>query len=90
MGVEEEDSRTLEEIERAREAQDAKSRATVLEMVFLGFARFLPSLNPLQVGDIPDVDFAPPEHILFVCKLHPATQEEVIHVLIAAWWCCFG
>lgn len=38
--------------------EEAKSRATVLEMV----------------GDLPDADAKPPDDVLFVCKLNPVTR----------------
>eukprot|EP00951_Prasinocladus_malaysianus_P046987 scaffold648381_cov51-Prasinocladus_malaysianus.AAC.1 len=47
-----EDQRTAEEIERSMRAEEAKSRAVVLEMI----------------GDLPDADVKPPSNMLFVCK----------------------
>lgn len=38
--------------------EETKSRAVVLEMV----------------GDLPDADAAPPDNVLFVCKLNPVTK----------------
>lgn len=40
--------------------REARSRAVILEMV----------------GDLPSADAAPPEQVLFVCKLNPVTSEE--------------
>ena len=54
----EEDDMTLAEAERATRASEAKSRATVLEMI----------------GDIPDADMKPAENVIFVAKLNPLTQ----------------
>lgn len=47
--------------------EEARSRAVVLEMV----------------GDLPSADIAPPENVLFVCKLHPITNEEALHVIFS-------
>jgi peptidyl-prolyl cis-trans isomerase-like 4 len=48
-----------EEVVKERLAdEEAKSRAVVLEMV----------------GDLPDADAAPPDSVLFVCKLNPVTR----------------
>jgi len=50
--------KSAEQLEEELAAQAAKSRAEVLEML----------------GDLPDADVAPPENVLFVCKLNPVTQ----------------
>ena len=47
--------------------KDAKQRALVLEMI----------------GDIPDADIAPPENVLFVCKLNPVTREEDLEIIFS-------
>ena len=57
----EEDDMTLAEAERATRASEAKSRATVLEMI----------------GDIPDADMKPAENVIFVAKLNPLTQVMI-------------
>jgi len=56
-----------EEVERVRAAAAAKSRAVVLEMI----------------GDLPDVDVAPPDNCLFVCKLNPATVDEDLELIFS-------
>jgi len=57
----------MEEIEEIIQDKEAKSRATILEMV----------------GDLPDADIAPPENVLFVCKLNPVTSDEDLMVIFS-------
>jgi len=45
--------------------QEAKAQATILEIV----------------GDIPHADIAPPENVLFVCKLNPVTTDEDLEII---------
>uniref|UniRef100_A0A090X9X7 Peptidyl-prolyl cis-trans isomerase n=1 Tax=Ixodes ricinus TaxID=34613 RepID=A0A090X9X7_IXORI len=59
--------RTIEEIEEEIRNKEAKARATVLEMI----------------GDLPDVDAAPPENVLFVCKLNPVTTDEDLEIIFS-------
>lgn len=59
--------RTMEEIEEEIRNKEAKARATVLEMI----------------GDLPDVDAAPPENVLFVCKLNPVTTDEDLEIIFS-------
>lgn len=59
--------KTLEEVEEMVQKREAQARATILEIV----------------GDIPDAEIAPPENILFVCKLNPITTEEELEILFA-------
>lgn len=47
--------------------REAKARATILEMV----------------GDIPDADIAPPENVLFVCKLNPVTTDDDLEIIFS-------
>lgn len=47
--------------------KEAKARATILEIV----------------GDIPDADIAPPENVLFVCKLNPVTNDEDLEIIFS-------
>merc|ERR1712142_1025591 len=47
--------------------KEAKARATILEMV----------------GDIPDADIAPPENVLFVCKLNPVTCDDDLEIIFS-------
>uniref|UniRef100_A0A0L8I1D2 peptidylprolyl isomerase n=1 Tax=Octopus bimaculoides TaxID=37653 RepID=A0A0L8I1D2_OCTBM len=58
---------TEEEMKELMEQKEAKSNAQILEMV----------------GDIPDVDVAPPENVLFVCKLNPVTTEEDLEIIFS-------
>ena len=37
----------------------------------------------IQVGDLPDEDVAPPENVLFVCKLNPVTTDEDLEVIFS-------
>lgn len=53
------------ELEEAKAEQEARARATILEIV----------------GDIPHADIAPPENVLFVCKLNPITNDEDLEVI---------
>ncbi|CAG0880361.1 unnamed protein product [Cyprideis torosa] len=55
--------------EKAEKIKDkeAKAQATILEMI----------------GDLPDADVAPPENVLFVCKLNPVTTEEDLELIFA-------
>lgn len=61
------DGKTMEEIEEMIQEKEAKSRATILEMV----------------GDLPDADIAPPENVLFVCKLNPVTSDEDLEIIFS-------
>ena len=45
--------------------KEAQANAQILEMV----------------GDIPDADAKPPENVLFVCKLNPATTAEDLEII---------
>ena len=47
--------------------KEAQANAQILEMV----------------GDIPDADAKPPENVLFVCKLNPATTAEDLEVIFS-------
>lgn len=58
---------TMEEIAELRKAKEAKARATILEIV----------------GDIPDADMAPPENVLFVCKLNPVTNDDDLEIIFS-------
>ena len=58
---------TEAEIRDILDARAAKANAQILEMV----------------GDIPDADAKPPENVLFVCKLNPATTSEDLEVIFS-------
>lgn len=36
-----------------------------------------------MVGDIPDADIAPPENVLFVCKLNPVTSDHDLSIIFS-------
>ncbi|XP_065559360.1 peptidyl-prolyl cis-trans isomerase sig-7-like isoform X2 [Artemia franciscana] len=57
--------RSQEEIEEYIKEKEAKAQATILEMI----------------GDLPSVDVAPPENVLFVCKLNPVTTEDDLAII---------
>lgn len=59
--------RTLEEMDEIIQEKEAKARATILEMV----------------GDLPEADMAPPENVLFVCKLNPVTTDEDLEIIFS-------
>lgn len=47
--------------------KEAKAQATILEMV----------------GDLPEADCAPPENVLFVCKLNPVTTDDDLEIIFS-------
>nr|CAG4641007.1 EOG090X0971 [Eulimnadia texana] len=59
--------KSIDEIEELLAEKEAKARATILEMI----------------GDIPDADVAPPENVLFVCKLNPVTTEDDLMIIFS-------
>ena len=61
------DGKTEQEIGKVVEAKESKANANILEMV----------------GDIPDADAKPPENVLFVCKLNPATTGEDLEIIFS-------
>lgn len=58
---------TEAEIQYILETRASKANAQILEMI----------------GDIPDADAKPPENVLFVCKLNPATTSEDLEVIFS-------
>lgn len=58
---------TTEEIVEMQKEKEAKARATILEIV----------------GDIPDAEIAPPENVLFVCKLNPVTNDDDLEIIFS-------
>ena len=62
---EENQGKTAAQLEEEIAAKEALSRTKVLEMV----------------GDIDDADAKPPDEVLFVCKLHPVTQEDDLEII---------
>jgi len=63
----EKDGRTEEELTKATKEHEAKTKAIVLEMI----------------NDLPDADIKPPDNVLFVCKLNPATQEKDLELIFS-------
>ena len=61
------EGKSQEELKEEIEAKEAQARATILEIV----------------GDIPDADVAPPENVLFVCKLNPVTTSDDLEVIFS-------
>lgn len=58
---------TAEEIMEVQKEKEAKARATILEIV----------------GDIPHAEMAPPENVLFVCKLNPVTTDDDLEIIFS-------
>ena len=65
--VEDAGDKDLAQIEEEIAVKEAHARATILEMV----------------GDLPDADAAPPENVLFVCKLNPVTTSEDLEIIFS-------
>ena len=61
------EGKSMEQIKEEIENKEAQTRATILEIV----------------GDLPDADVAPPENILFVCKLNPVTSSEDLEIIFS-------
>lgn len=61
------EGKTEEEIQEMLQEREAKARATILEIV----------------GDLPDADIAPPENVLFVCKLNPVTTDDDLEIIFS-------
>lgn len=55
------------ELEEKRQEKEAQARATILEIV----------------GDLPSADIAPPENVLFVCKLNPVTSDDDLQIIFS-------
>lgn len=70
-----EETGTEEDLEAARRAKEARAQALTLEMV----------------GDLPFADVAPPENVLFVCKLNAVTKSEDLELIFSRFgeiWSC--
>lgn len=65
--IDETQGKSAAEVQEIIEEKEAKARATILEIV----------------GDIPDADIAPPENVLFVCKLNPVTCDEDLEIIFS-------
>lgn len=59
--------KTEAEVNEMLAEREAKARATILEIV----------------GDLPDADVAPPENVLFVCKLNPVTTDDDLEIIFS-------
>ena len=55
------------EIEERERSREARAQATILEIV----------------GDLPDADMAPPENVLFICKLNPVTSDDDLEIIFS-------
>lgn len=62
-----EEERDQEALEKVRREREARAQALTLEMV----------------GDLPFAEVAPPENVLFVCKLNPVTQDEDLELIFS-------
>uniref|UniRef100_A0A0A9ZB80 Peptidyl-prolyl cis-trans isomerase n=1 Tax=Lygus hesperus TaxID=30085 RepID=A0A0A9ZB80_LYGHE len=65
--INDEEGLTEGQLEEVKAEREAKARATILEIV----------------GDLPDADFAPPENVLFVCKLNPVTTDDDLEIIFS-------
>jgi len=54
-------------VEKLRREREARQQALTLEMV----------------GDLPFAEVAPPENVLFVCKLNPVTDDESLQLIFS-------
>ncbi|KAK2186029.1 hypothetical protein NP493_216g03008 [Ridgeia piscesae] len=73
--VDEMAGKTAEEVQEYIEEKEAKANAQILEMV----------------GDLPDMEVAPEENVLFVCKLNPVTTAEDLEIIFSRFGeikCC--
>ena len=58
---------TAEETAERAASKEARAQATILEMI----------------GDLPEADCAPPENVLFVCKLNPVTSDDDLEIIFS-------
>lgn len=65
--IDDTEGKTEAEIQEMLEEREAKTRATILEII----------------GDLPDVECAPPENVLFVCKLNPVTTDDDLEIIFS-------
>lgn len=59
--VNEDEGKSAEQIKKEMEEREMKAHGQILEMI----------------GDLHHADERPPDNVLFVCKLNPATTSEV-------------
>ncbi|BES88187.1 Cyclophilin type peptidyl-prolyl cis-trans isomerase/CLD [Nesidiocoris tenuis] len=62
-----EEGLSAQQLEELKAEREAKARATILEIV----------------GDLPEADCAPPENVLFVCKLNPVTTDDDLEIIFS-------
>ena len=67
QGYDENAGKTQDQLNEEYKDKQAKSRAIILEMV----------------GDLPDADCAPPDNVLFVCKLNAVTKSDDLKVIFS-------
>ena len=67
QGYDENEGKTQEQLEEEHKDKEAKSRAIILEMI----------------GDLPDAEVAPPDNVLFVCKLNAVTKDDDLKVIFS-------
>ncbi|XP_024086373.1 peptidyl-prolyl cis-trans isomerase-like 4 [Cimex lectularius] len=65
--INDEEGLTEAQLQEIKADREAKARATILEIV----------------GDLPDADIAPPENVLFVCKLNPVTDDSDLEIIFS-------
>lgn len=65
--INDKEGKTDAEIQEMLEEREAKARATILEIV----------------GDLPDAEVAPPENVLFICKLNPVTSDDDLEIIFS-------
>lgn len=65
--LDQDDGLTEEQLAEKRAEKEAKAQAQILEMI----------------GDLPDADCAPPENVLFVCKLNPVTTDDDLEIIFS-------
>lgn len=65
--IDDTEGKTEQEVNEMLAEKEAKARAIILEIV----------------GDIPDAEIAPPENVLFVCKLNPVTTDDDLQIIFS-------
>eukprot|EP01111_Echinosteliopsis_oligospora_P016306 TRINITY_DN6720_c0_g1_i1.p1 TRINITY_DN6720_c0_g1~~TRINITY_DN6720_c0_g1_i1.p1 ORF type:complete len:495 (-),score=145.34 TRINITY_DN6720_c0_g1_i1:9-1493(-) len=65
--IDEYEGMSKEEVDEILAKKDEKAHATILEMI----------------GDISSADEKPPENVLFVCKLHPVTEDADLNLIFS-------
>lgn len=65
--VDETNGKSETELAEMRMEREAVARATILEII----------------GDLPDAEIAPPENVLFVCKLNSVTTDDDLEIIFS-------